>query len=239
MNTKKIKGKSVKMIAHRGLSGIECENTNAAFVAAGNRSYFGIETDVHVTVDGKFAIIHDDNTFRVSYANLIVEDCTMEQLEGLSLKKPDFREDRGDLRIPQLKEYIGICKKYEKTAVLELKNRMKSQDIENIIGEIEKADYLDKVIFISFSWENLLDVKKMRPQQKVQFLIGSWEDSLLDRLLESKMDLDIEYRAVTPELVEKLHQNGIEINCWTCDDAAAAERLISYGVDYITSNILE
>ena len=46
MNTIKFDKKNVKVIAHRGLSGIETENTNSAFVAAGNRSYFGIETDI-------------------------------------------------------------------------------------------------------------------------------------------------------------------------------------------------
>ncbi len=70
-----------KMIAHRGVSGLECENTCAAFVAAGNRSYWGIETDVHVTADGKFAIIHDDETGRVSPGNLSVEQSSMEQLK--------------------------------------------------------------------------------------------------------------------------------------------------------------
>jgi hypothetical protein len=43
MNTTKIDSRKTKMIAHRGVSGIECENTAAAFVAAGNRSYYGIE----------------------------------------------------------------------------------------------------------------------------------------------------------------------------------------------------
>ena len=38
MDTVKIDAKSTKMIAHRGVSGIERENTAAAFVAAGNRS---------------------------------------------------------------------------------------------------------------------------------------------------------------------------------------------------------
>lgn len=51
MDTRKFKKNSVKVIAHRGLSGIERENTNAAFVAAGNRSYYGIETDVRRTAD--------------------------------------------------------------------------------------------------------------------------------------------------------------------------------------------
>jgi len=42
----------VKLIAHRGFNRYETENTCAAFVAAGNRSHFGIETDIHVTATG-------------------------------------------------------------------------------------------------------------------------------------------------------------------------------------------
>ena len=67
MNTIKISKGSTKMIAHRGLSGLETENSIQAFIAAGNRSYYGVETDVHVTKDGKFVVIHDDATGRVAY----------------------------------------------------------------------------------------------------------------------------------------------------------------------------
>ena len=56
----------VLMIAHRGLSGLERENTCAAFVAAGNRSYFGIETDIHRTADGEYVVFHDDTTERLA-----------------------------------------------------------------------------------------------------------------------------------------------------------------------------
>lgn len=50
MDTIKIDRNNVRLIAHRGLIGLEKENTCAAFVAAGNReSIFGIETDVHHT----------------------------------------------------------------------------------------------------------------------------------------------------------------------------------------------
>ena len=59
MDTIKIENKTVKMVAHRGLSGIEKENTCSAFVAACNRAtYFAVETDVHRTVDGQFVIFH-------------------------------------------------------------------------------------------------------------------------------------------------------------------------------------
>ena len=61
-HTVRIEKKQAQMIAHRGLSGLERENTCAAFVAAGNRSYFGIETDIHKTKGGQFIVFHDDST---------------------------------------------------------------------------------------------------------------------------------------------------------------------------------
>ena len=81
MDTVKINKGKTQMIAHRGLSALELENTCAAFVAAGNRSYFGIETDVHVTADGRVIIIHDDSTSRVSDADLSVEDTAFDGMK--------------------------------------------------------------------------------------------------------------------------------------------------------------
>ena len=239
MNTIEFNKSGVKMIAHRGLSGIECENTNAAFVAAGNRSYFGIETDVHVTADKKFAIIHDDSTGRVHDRDLPVEGSVFSDLQELRLKNPRFDEYRSDYCVPELREYIGICRKYEKICVLEIKNRMEKSDIEEIIEIIRGEDYLDNVIFISFSWDNLVDVRSIVPDSCVQFLINSCDDELFEKLKENRFDLDIYYKGVTPGLVEKLHAEGLEINCWTVDDPSVAEELASWGVDYITSNILE
>ena len=66
-NTIKLESKGrTQMIAHRGVCGLEPENTHAAFVAAGNRSFYGFEADVDKTADGKFIIMHDGNTLRMS-----------------------------------------------------------------------------------------------------------------------------------------------------------------------------
>ena len=113
MNTIKFNKKQVKTIAHRGLSGLEKENTCAAFVAAGNReSYYGIETDVHRTADGQFVVFHDDNTARVGVDSLVIENSTFDTLRKLQLTDIDGKRGRMDLIIPTLAEYIGICKKY-------------------------------------------------------------------------------------------------------------------------------
>ena len=39
------------MVAHRGLSGLERENSIKAFIAAVNRSYYATECDIHLTKD--------------------------------------------------------------------------------------------------------------------------------------------------------------------------------------------
>ena len=92
MDTIKIDKKGIKMVAHRGVSGLECENTCAAFVAAGNRSYWGIETDVHVTADGQFVVIHDFETGRVSGTNIPVDESTREALSAIRKKMQQLQQ---------------------------------------------------------------------------------------------------------------------------------------------------
>lgn len=230
--------KKARMIAHRGLSGIETENTAAAFVAAGQHPYFGIETDVHKTRDGRFIIIHDDDTCRVCGESRIVEETDFDVLRTLHLKDMATGLIRHDLVLPTLAEYIRILRHYEKHAVLEIKNPMERADIENIIRLIREEDYLTSTTFISFDWQNMLHIRSLLPHQSAQFLMEEWEDDLPERLAKHRLDLDIYYKCLTKERVEKLHEKGILVNVWTVDDAQTAASLCNMGVDQITSNIL-
>lgn len=227
------------MVAHRGVSGLELENTCAAFVAAGNRSYIGVETDVHVTADGKFIIIHDDNTGRVATESMVVEQTDYETLRALQLKQQDGML-RTDLRLPSLEEYLSICKHYDKVCVLELKNPMEEEAVKGIV-EVCKAVYsLDKMVFISFAFQNMLYIRKFAPEAEAQYLLAEEiTQAHIDTLAEHKLDLDVHYLAMSEDLMNRLHERGIKVNCWTVDDPEIAERLVSWGIDYITSNILE
>ena len=240
MDTVKFNKKNVKVIAHRGLSGIEKENTNSAFVAAGNRSYYGVETDVHITADGKFIIIHDENTNRVGVDNVDVESTTFDTLRKIQLCDIDGKKGRSDLLLPELCEYIAINKKYGKMCVLELKNYMELKYIAEIVEVIKKLEYLESVIFISFCLDNLLELRKLLPGQHAQFLIeNEWRDEIYDVLKENRFDLDIDRVLITKEIIDRVHALGQEVNCWTVNTAEEGEKLAGWGVDYITTNILE
>ena len=239
MDTIKFKKNSTKIVAHRGLSGIETENTNAAFVAAGNRSYYGIETDIHRTADGRFVVCHDDDLKRIAGENIPVETTTLEELQSIVLFDKDGTKNRADLRVSVLENYISICKKYAKHCVLELKSDFTDEEIAQIIDIVNSFDYLDHVTFISFGYANVTKIRKIRPTQSVQFLFSRFTDEIIDKLVAARIDVDVYYKALTKEIVDLLHANGLKVNCWTVDNKEKAEELCEWGVDYITSNILE
>lgn len=238
-DTIKLSDEKPLMIAHRGVSGLERENTCAAFVAAGNRSYFGIETDLYFTADGNFVCLHDASTQRVGIDDVKPEFCTLATIQSVQLCDLDGKRSRSDLRVPTLGEYIGICKKYKKVAVLELKSTFSEEQIQEICRRIQEAEWLNKTVFIAFDLENLKKIRKFYPKQQVQYLTSKATEDLSKILNEHNMDLDINHKALTKELVNELHKNGHKVNVWTVNTPEDAETCIRLGVDFITTNILE
>ncbi len=239
MDTVKFHKGNTLVVAHRGLSGIERENTNAAFVAAGNRSYYGIETDMHRTADGKFIIVHDDNLMRVAGENVCVEEVDLAVSQSVVLFDKDGSKSRTDLRPGTLENYISICKKYGKHCVLELKSAFSAEETARFLQIIESYDYLENVTFISFHYENLEKIRSILPHQSVQFLFEEFTQEIIHRLITQKIDADVYYKALNQQVIDQLHHGGLKVNCWTVDQKEEAEKLAAWGVDFITSNILE
>ena len=254
MDTIKIEKKNVKMVAHAGLFGMETANTNAGFIAAGNRSYWGGECDVRVAKNG-LVVIHNDSTEGFAPKTICISESTVEQIQEVVLYErpffhtmeeygltPGMKPPRSDLRIPTLQEYIRICKAYDKVCVTELKHAMTPETIAQVVECFGEQDYLDKVVFISFFWENLVEIRKHLPYCPVQFLTDEkqeFSDAFLDQVAAAGFDLDIHIFTATRELVERMHTRGIKLNVWTCDWIDKAQNLVEWGVDYITSNIIE
>ncbi len=264
MDTLKIKNKgNCRIIAHRGTR-LEIENTLGAFIASCNRSYFGIETDVYKTKDGRYILAHDENTARIAEENLVIEESTFEQLRSLKYRTGG-RYSRKDIVMPSLEEYLDICKNYDKICVIELKKQIGDDSIEEICDIIKKMYSLDKVMFISFDFPTLLTIRRLYPNQRIQFLIdatastiddkfangrfeytasdfASNEDKvlfMLDTLKKYGFGLDVWDKSVTQQLVDDCHSRGIEVNVFTPNTEQEAQEFIAMGVDFITSDICE
>ena len=257
MDTIKLHKRNTLMIAHAGLEGFETPNTLAGVVAAGNRSYWGIEVDLRVTKDKEIVLIHDDNLLESTGADVKVSEHTWAELlqytrydrrEFFGMEAYGIEDDKGkgitrsDLRISSFGEYIRVCKKYGKVAVPEIKGRFSPEEIGIMLDIVRKQDYLYRVVFISFGWENLAEIRRQQPGQTVQFLTYAGmdtSDEFLDRVAAEGFDLDVHLSNVTEDLVKRCHARGIKLNVWTVDFLSDAEKYVEWGVDYITSHILE
>ena len=240
MDTIKFENKgNIQMIAHRGVSGLETENTCAAFVAAGVKSYYGIETDVHLTKDGKFLIGHDESFLRVAGVDTVIEETDFDELRKIRIKDTDGSFARADLFPPSLEEYIRICKKYGKQAILEVKNPFPKAKLWEMVEEIKTLGWYEHTTFISFALENLLSIREKYPEAQVQYLLEECGEKEIALMIEKEMDADLCGYCVTKATVDKLHAHGRKVNVWTLDSIEHAELAKAAGVDFITSNILE
>ena len=168
-----------------------------------------------------------------------VEEVSLSVLQNIVLFDKDGTKDRLDLRPCTLENYISICKKYEKHCVLELKSEFTDEETERFIDIIKKLDYLDSVTFISFHHDNLRKIRKLLPLQSAQFLFSEMTEDDVNNVISEGFDVDVHYKALSKELVNRLHDSGIKVNCWTVDSKDDAEALVAMGVDFITTNILE
>ena len=233
----------VRMIAHKGYWLDTKENTAEAFIAAGKKSYYGIEADTRITADGEFVMIHDGNTNAATNGETVVtiRETTWEEIQKIRLPGNDGTYDT-EYRIPRVEDYISICKEYGKVPFLELKDGHTKEELQSLIGKIESIGYLSETVFISFSWENCVLLRELLPDAKIMSLIEQDDitDELIEQLVEYDIGLDINQKRLWMKIfVENCHIKGVELGVWTCDDAAAAEKFISWGVDYITTNVLE
>lgn len=229
--------RNVKMIAHMGYHEECMSNTVEAFIAAGERSYYGIESDVRITADGKFVMFHDASITDAEGNTYVIRETKLEDIKDIRLL------DNGvatEYKLPLLEDYIKVCKDYGKTPILELKDTHTTEELELLISAIDSVGYLAETVFISFSWDNCVRVRELLPDNTVMYLTEeNFKESLIDQLVEYNIDLNINRKCFYKPHVEKLHLNGIKVATFTCDDAKETEKLISWGVDFVTTNVLE
>ena len=237
MKTIKVKKGKTKMIAHRGLSGLERENSINAFIAGCNRSYYGCECDIHYTLDKKLVVCHDDHTRRVSNYDVVIPETTFDDLSNVRLKAFGKEVDGRELVVPTFLEYLEIQRQYNKKCIVEIKCPISLEEAKEIL-EIVKP-YYKLIIFISFNLNNLLLIRSLDKKVTIQYLSSKYDDSLLDICEKNNFGIDIHYASLDKERIEKFHERKIVVNAWTVNDKDTAEELISWGIDFITTNILE
>lgn len=215
------------VIAHRGASQLAPENTLAAIQKAVDDGADWVEIDVQETADGKVIVFHDSDFKRLGGKSLSIWDTQFDQLPDIDIGSwfdPKFSKET----TPTLLDVLEVCR--GKSGVLiELKYYGHDQQLEQrVIDIVEKAEMVDQIMIMSLSYPAVQKVRKLR---------RSWRVGLLSTVALgdiTKLDVDflgLNSRAATKRLIERAHQNDIDIYVWTVNDPIDISTMTSRGVD--------
>jgi glycerophosphoryl diester phosphodiesterase len=240
--------KSPEIVAHRGESHDAPENTMASFKLAWERNDDVVETDVHLTRDGKLIISHDPDTGRLSAekTKLIIKDHTADELRKLDVGSFKDKSFAGQ-KLPLLDELLATIPA-GKRVFIEVK--IGPEAIPELTRCIERAKKTpEQTAIISFNYESCIEAKKQLPKLKTYWLVSQKQDKqtkqwkptaaeVIDKAKKAGVD-GIDMQATEPvnaEFVKAAHDAGLEFHVWTVDDPQKAKQLAAMGVEGITTN---
>lgn len=226
-------------IAHRGLSGLAPENTIPAFELAGEKGYWGVECDIHVTKDGQFVVFHDDTLDRMTNVKGFIKDYNLEELLKIEIINGINVTLFKELKIPLLEDLLKICNKYNMVPVIEIKNLSCMDYLNKLNDLLIKYNIINEAIIISFNLNYLIQYRNLNSNIKIQYLTNEINEDIINICTENRFDVDVNYGKLTKTLIENCHDNNIMVNTWTVDDPSISKYLVESNIDFITTNILQ
>ncbi|WP_167956518.1 glycerophosphodiester phosphodiesterase [Anaerosporobacter faecicola] len=227
----------MKVIAHRGFSGIYPENTMLSFEKAVEAGCDVIELDVQETKDHVLVIIHDETIKRTTDGEGYVRKYTFEELRkfnAASIKKNfDF------LPIPSFEEYVAWAKTTSVTTNIELKNnRFYYTDLEKkVIDLLQSYDMLNRVMFSSFNHVSMLKCKQLAPDVPCGFLTEKEIGNAGYYVKSSGLDCyHPDVTNLSETVVKNCKKHGVAINAWTVNEMGDLRKLYDWGISGAITN---
>ena len=219
------------ILGHRGYRAKFPENTVLAFKKAFEFGADGIECDVQKTADGRYVVIHDALTERVTGRKMDVAATKFEELRSL-----DFGSGE---RIPEITEMLAAIPA-GKYLDLELKSQtLTPADAVPIMDLLDSRIDRKNLMLSSFNIELLVPFRKRG--YTVGYLIGQdTADKGIGHLARSLMRYRPQFINLPIQTPSKLGQKGwrrlrrllglmgIAILFWTVNQAAEAEAVAPY-----------
>lgn len=230
---------NIKFVAHRGLSGVNPENTAPSFIAAGEQGgYYGFECDTHMAKDGVWMVVHDPNLDSLFNGEGDVKEFTSEELFKLKMLRGANIGKNLDVKMCTLQEYVDICKKYNAVPVIEIKDP-RPETMQSFYDFLVKNDLVEKAIIISFIIEDLIELNKIDKNLEMWYLVDYLGEKNIQAALDAGckgMDFSQTFNASRPDWIKKVIDAGLTAACWTVDEKDQLEDMLSAGVTVITTN---
>lgn len=242
------------LYAHRGASFELPENTLEAFGLALELGADAIETDAHLTRDGRVVLSHDPTGHRAAGIARPIADATLSEIQAWDLgaaftpRRPgSFRRGKR-YRMPTLEEALAAFP----DVVFNVDAKPSAEAMVPALVRVIRASGAEgRVAIASFSYRNVARARRLGYRGDTGLSTLEVIATCLGRVpwrvpppgaAKSRGTLAqlpreaYGYRFDRREVIARLHARGLRVHFWTIDDPDDAERLVALGADGIMTD---
>ena len=223
------------VVAHRGASVEQPENTLEAFEAAIDAGADAVEFDVRLTADGVPVVMHDPDVSRTTSGQGLVSELTVEEIRKLG--------------VPSLEETLD-CLAGRAGADIELKNEPHEPGyvaggapaLEATVDMLDRTGFPGPLLLSSFDPDTLRRSRQLRPDISTGLLTSADTDAAAASEAASQDDhpwvlpFVAQVLNAGPSFVERVHRSGMRLGIWIADDPDMARTLFGWEVDAVATN---
>jgi glycerophosphoryl diester phosphodiesterase len=210
------------VIAHRGASGYEYENSRAAFRRAVMMDADGVELDVHATRDGAIVVHHDAEVPGHGPIALL----TLEEVRKVRICNGEPLP-----LLQEVLELVGDCDVW-----VELKGLPTAHD-GALLAVLDSGPMPGRYAVHSFDHRIVRRLGEACPALRRGILLSAYLDDPVAALRAvGATTLWQAWEQVDQELVERVHEAGARVIAWTVNEIGDLERLVRLGVDGLCGN---
>ena len=219
-----LEGARFFVVAHRGASAYEPENTLRSVRRALEIGADAVEVDVRLSADDVPVVIHDETVDRTTDGTGKVAEMTLEELRRLDAGQGE--------RIPTLEEVLDAVRG---RAILFVELKVDEAALP-ALELVRGRGMLNEVLFISFSQNALSRVKAEEEGAHIGLIYFKPSDGIVGaKKLGCEFVLPY-YRLATEKAISLAHRMRLRVVPWTVDDLETARELKRRGADGVASN---
>ena len=225
----------IQIIAHRGASAREPENTLRAFERAIDMGATMLEVDVHLSRDGHPVVIHDAELSRTTNGRGLVAEVSLDQIQR-------FDAGFGEA-VPTLAQVINLARDRAEVYV-ELKGQ---RTPDAVVRVLQAEDFLGQALVGSFFPWLPQKVKFLEPRTRTSMLVRGQDRNRA--FVEWALAIGADYvhpcwesesptphKLLTPALIASIRRQGLGVLVWHEERPSELRELVKLDVDGICTN---
>jgi glycerophosphoryl diester phosphodiesterase len=213
-------------IGHRGVMGVEPENTLRSFVAAQQAGLDVIELDLHLSKDGALVVMHDADVDRTTDGSGPITEMTLDELRALDA-------GRGE-RVPLFEEVLDAVR-------TPLQAEIKDVQAARALAEVLVGrDLADRVEVSSFHDDAIAEISRLVPGVRTALIASRYGLEIVDRAADAgAATVCLNIRRLTLEAAEQARKSGLRIIGWVVNTQDQLRLARALELDGVTTDYPE